>query len=225
MKGCIMRRAGPASILFVLLLGCTSGQEQSDGGMEPDSGHVGAGLMFQFQIHPLLSAGGEVGGDFDAIIDEAELSLRDVRAIGDAAPGDERTSAREIDLDWDENDVVELYFAQAPPGLYSQLLADVHDLELEGSVVIDGQDRPFGIYAGFNDVALTISLSGVDLQPGMGLVVPIRVEFDRIVNEIDWEAVPEQEGMLWLDDTSPQIDSVRGKLKEMFSAGSSVPIE
>ena len=52
-------------------------------------------------------------GDYDAEIETVSLALVDVRAIGDSAPGDERTTAPSVGLDWMRTDHETLLFPQS----------------------------------------------------------------------------------------------------------------
>ena len=66
--------------------GAVSGED--GGGSGPDAPIGSAGLVLEFRGVPTLPA--SLGGDFDAELEEVRLDLENVRAVGDAAPGDER---------------------------------------------------------------------------------------------------------------------------------------
>ncbi len=222
-----MYRAGLLVFAVVLLGGCPADGVKPDGGTPPDgngdASESGMGLAFLFHSEPSLADGGEVGGDFDAAIEAARFALEDVRAIGDAAPGDDRTSTPEFVLDWDrEDDGESLHFPQAPPGMYSQLLGEVVSYQLVGTVTVEDMEKPFLIVETTTSIEFALGLDELQLEPRMGVEIPVEVELDEIVREIRWSDVPEDgEGVLRVDETAPEIDSVRESIAESFTGESS----
>src|SRR5688572_25830696 len=136
-----MRKVGgrcvPVALVALLAAACSvESASRPDGGPVPgdDGGGPGpdapvgsAGLVIEFRGVPALPA--SLGGDFDPELQDVRLDLEDVRAVGDAAPGDERTSRDQLRLEWragdsegegdgDDgggNDPVVVTFDQAPP--------------------------------------------------------------------------------------------------------------
>lgn len=218
-----MRHAGILSILGLALTGCPGSGEDPpdptpDAGTEPDAGEppAGSGLVFQFEREPGQGED-ELGGDYNPVIDEVVLTLVQVRAIGDSAPGDERTSADQLVLSWDDGDAEELDFPRAPPGFYAQLLAELASYEIAGTVQISGDRVPFRIAESGANLEIAIGLDGLELEPGIDRTVTITVELGEVIEGIDWQQVPEgDDGVLLLSAESPYIDGVRERLEESF---------
>lgn len=219
------------SCLFVLMVwGCTpviEDQPDGGGGSDPDASISRTGLVFVFDSEP--GPDSQVGGGFSATLDEVELDLRDLRAIGDSAPGDERTSASAFDIEWEKDEPRTLRFSQAPPGFYSQLLAEVRSYEIKGTVEVEGEEQEFVIREEGVDIALTIALGNATLEPSMQLEIPVVVDVSAAVLAIDWSTVPavphDDEYELRVDSSWSDIGSIRGLIGGMFQAGEPTPVE
>ena len=228
-------------VALVALLGAACSVEspsRPDGGAEPgdDGGGPGpdapvgsAGLVLEFRGVPALSA--DLGGTWDAELDEVRLDLENVRAVGDAAPGDERTSRDQLRLEWwgerdgdggddGQNDPVVVTFDQAPPGLYSNVFAELVTYRMEGSVVVDvegGGERDFKIDDDPSPgIAISIPLGGVTLEAGETRRVTIEVSCAAAVVDTPWDQVEEDSGDLVVDDGSPEITAVRQAMQAAF---------
>jgi hypothetical protein len=223
-----MRHAGMFLILGLALAGCSDpgGNEPLDAmpgadarpdaaGEEPDGG-AGAGLTFRFASEPSLP--GELEGEYNPVIEEAELLLVQVRAIGDSSPGGEGTSADRFELSWEDDESEELRFPQAPPGIYAQLMAELESYEIEGTVQISGEDVPFRIAEESGaGIQVSVSLDGLELEPGMDRVVTIHVDLGDVIQAVEWDEVPaDEEGWLHVRAESPQAATVRERLADSF---------
>lgn len=218
-----MRHAGMFLTLGLALAGCPGPGEDPpdptpDAGREPDAGEppVGAGLVFQFESEPGLGED-ELGGEYNPVIDEVVLTLVQVRAIGDAAPGDERTSADELALSWADGDTEELEFPQAPPGFYAQLLAELASYEIEGTLQVSGDRVPFRIAESGANIEIAVGLDGLALEPGMDRTVTITVDLGDVVEAVDWDSVPAgDDGVRRLSAESEAMVEVRQRLQDAF---------
>lgn len=218
-----MRHAGLFLILGLALAGCPGPGEDPpdltpDAGSEPDAGEppAGSGLVFRFESEPGLGED-ELGGEYNPVIDEAVLTLVQVRAIGDSATGDARTSADQLTLSWEEGDVEELYFPQAPPGIYAQLLAELVSFEITGTLQISGERVPFRIAETGANIEIAIGLDGLAIEPGMDRTVPISVELGDVIEAVDWEQVPAgEDGVLHVSPSSENMAQVRERLRDGF---------
>ncbi|WP_428266897.1 hypothetical protein [Haliangium sp.] len=224
-----MRHAGILPLVGLMALGCSGGSGDDgpppegpdaavlDGGADAGDPPQGAGLRFRFRSEPDLPGKGDVGGEFDAVIERVALDLVQVRAIGDSAPGDERTRADRFTLDWADASAIDLAFPQAPPGLYSQLLGEIMSYQIEGNLRI-GDDRvPFRIHEDEARLALAVALDGLMLEPGMDRTVEIDVHLNDVVRVIDWDSVTQDgDGWLTVDPDGEAIDSVREAVEEAF---------
>ena len=239
-----MRKVGgrcvPVALFALLAAACSveSGSRpdggvvpgQDGGGPGPDAPVGSAGLVLEFRGLPALPAA--LGGDFDAELDEVRLDLEDVRAVGDAAPGDERTSRDELRLEWrggassgeggddePQNEPVVVTFDQAPPGLYSRLFAELVAYQIEGTVVVaEGGERDFEIDdSPSTGIAISISLGGVTLEAGETRRIIVEVSCADAVLDTPWDQVEEDEGELVVEDGSPQVAAVREAMQAAFS--------
>lgn len=219
-----MRHAGMSLILGLALTGCPGPGEDPpdpltpDAGAEPDAGEppAGAGLVFQFESEPGLG-NDELGGEYNPVIDQAVLTLVQVRAIGDSAPGDARTSADQLTLSWQDGEIEELDFPQAPPGFYAQLLAELTSFEIEGTLQISGDRVPFRIAESGADLEIAVGLDGLELEPGMDRTIRITVDLGDVIEAVEWDRVPEgDDGWRRVSPESEDMATVRERLQDGF---------
>jgi hypothetical protein len=218
-----MRHAGLFLILGLALAGCPGpGDDPPD--VTPDAGSApdaleppaGAGLVFLFESEPRLGDD-DLGGEYNPVIEEAVLTLAQVRAIGDSAPGDARTSADRLTLSWDEGEAEELEFPQAPPGFYAQLLAELTAFEITGTLQISGDRVPFHIAQAGVGLEIAVGLDGLELEPGMDRTVTITVELGDVIEAVDWDQVPEgDDGVRRVSPESEDMQQVRERLQDGF---------
>jgi hypothetical protein len=209
-----------------------SGPEPGEdgGGPGPDDGGGGvAGLVLEFHGVPALTALLDDGSvQFPVELSDVRIDLENVRAVGDAAPGDERTTRDQLRLEWwgaddgdpAQNEVVVVSFTQAPPGLYSNVYAELIDYRMQGSVEIaEDDERDFEVVdQPSTPLAISIPLGGVNLEAGETRHLAIDVSCAAAVTEIPWDQVPDDSGDLVVDSGSPQIlDGVRDDMEGAFS--------
>jgi hypothetical protein len=168
-----------------------------------------------------------LGGEFNPDLERVVIDLENVRAVGDAAPGDERTTRDELHLEWwggdddgeeePNNEPVLVSFDLAPPGLYSNVYAEVKHYRFEGKLEADGErdfrieDEPPGT------LAIAIPLSGVTLEAGETRHIAIDVSCGDAVLSVPWdEVIPDGEGDLRLNKDSLQIGGVRDAMDGAF---------
>jgi hypothetical protein len=180
-----------------------------DGGVPP-----GEGLEVVWLGMPTPPA--EVGEGVS--VERIRLDLRDVRVIGDSAPGDQRTSKARLELDWHEGDWPEpTYFPDAPPGLYSKLAfvvqapGDEPGLEVLGTVDREGGAVPFEIEL---DAALDVDLPiHVVLEPGGSATITVECDFAAALAVVDFDALPVEDGKLVLESGSEQAEAFLDALR------------
>ena len=191
-----MLRSCPGILVFALA-GCTfsSGTDGvgADASVFADAGAADAalstgGLSLTFRSTPALPgevevADGHDGDDDDddkplpLRIDSASLALGNVRAIGDSAPGDERTTAPTLSVSWPNPALSPVQFERAPPGLYARVLGTVTSLHIEGGVQSGGVWRPFVI----DDRpvrSFAAEMDAVELEPAGSAVLEVEVRLD-----------------------------------------------
>ena len=206
--------------------GCDVDSVTADAGVNPgDDGSAGSdaattgGLTFDFRSKPKLPpfGAGDAGGSWDAKIETATIVLGDVRAIGDAAPGSGATTRDMFTLTWVTSDREELVFANAPPGIYSLLRAQIVSWDVTGEVDIEGAENvPFHI-ADAPSMSLSLSVPIlVTLASNDDQTVRIDVNLDDIVEDIDWDEIDLDDGTLDVTSMAPDINDIRNKLTDAF---------
>jgi hypothetical protein len=165
-------------------------------------------------------------GTIDTVqLDRATFRIDSLRVIGDAGPGDPRTTADTIMVEWkDDAQPQDIDFADAPIGLYSQLAlmvdGDEFDsgkdaYEIRGRVTVGSNDYELRI----NDAdPLPINLS-IDqmLRPGAVTTIDIDIDIGHALTGLDFQTIPLEDGRFEIDqDSTGIIEGFRDKLVESF---------
>jgi hypothetical protein len=214
-----MLRAIPVLVILALA-GCPAGGEASDAGRDAgddvDVPSVSGGLVFEFGTSPVVP--GSVGTQVH--VDEVRVYWHDVRAIGDSAPGDSRTSRASVDLVWESEGSPEpMAFPQAPPGLYSRLEARVgggqRAYEIKGTVTLrDGSSESFEIRDEALE-AISISLSGVEVS---STTVTARVTMSlAFLASVSWDALWDDRHDLKIEAGDPVVAAISAALATSFA--------
>jgi hypothetical protein len=210
----------------LLALGC--GGSEGDGG-GPDAGDPGladatgantAGLVFSFDTDPRLPSDGEE--EEEPRIDSAEFVIRQIRAIGDAAPGDSRTTLDVVDLAWPDGGVDggdnRVAFPDAPAGIYSWLMGEVASYRIRGTVTVDGESGPFEIIdAPPSALSFEVPLGEVLLVAGQIREIAIEIELEGVVKAASWSDIePNGDGVRVIDDSEGVISDIRERIQNGF---------
>jgi len=146
-----------------------------------------------------------------------------LRIIGDAGPGDTRTSRDHVELEWKTGaSPAAIEFADAPSGLYSKFLMDAdgettaNSYELAGTVAVDGDNVEFVIHD-LEPLKVSIDTS-VALDPGKRAAVKVQLEIDSAFDDLDFSELPNNQGKLELSTTDRQMSKFRSRLKSAFVA-------
>ncbi|HUH04591.1 MAG TPA: hypothetical protein VML75_21490 [Kofleriaceae bacterium] len=219
------RAAWITAALIAALAGCgldsigpgtpDAGTGDGDGGNLPDAMvQPTSGLHFTFLSAPEALPTGPAG-NFDLRIERAEFYLIDVRAVGDAAPGDSSTTVGSLMLDFRQPDQT-LSLPNAPPGVYSFLIAEVNQYHLRGQVRISGEDYEFEIedQPGM-PLTLNVDLEGRVLESGVA-EIGIDAELRTIVDSINWQSFSGQEEDILIGESYNKINDIRKKVRESF---------
>jgi len=209
-----MLRAIGATVVVITLAACPDSppEGEPDAGGGPD-GAGPATLTVTFAPDPGIPAA--LGGTFAVEVDRLELRLRDLRAIGDAAPGDPRTSRAELTLAWPEGQEPAARFPEAPPGFYSRLKASVAEYRVRGQVTRGAEVLPFEIEDEGSMVPVEVALA-VEVRAGQVTEVPVLVAVGAFVDSIPWGSLPAEEGKLELHADDPELQAVRTALAGAF---------
>ncbi len=207
-------------VLVLALAGCPGPGEVADAGMDAhddvDAPTATGGLVFQFTTDPAVP--GPVGTRFH--VDEVRVYWHDVRAIGDSAPGDSRTSRDSLDLSWQSGaSPGPLAFPQAPPGIYSVLEARIgggrRSCEIKGTVTLrDGGTESFEI----DDETLesiSIPLSGVVVNTAtVTTTVTLSLAF---LSSVDWDRLWDDRHDLRIEAGDPEAAAISAALAGSFA--------
>ncbi len=155
-------------------------------------------------------------------LEVATFALDRLRVVGDAAPGDPRTTASETELRWDEvTRPPELSFPDAPGGVYSQLsiLVDGHvagpSIVLRGHARVASTDYEYRI-TDDSPFSTTLAIDKTHRPPAATGIV-LRIDFETTLRAIDFSMVRTNAGVLELDNADPQITTFRTKLTESLT--------
>ena len=145
--------------------------------------------------------------------------VANLRVIGDAGPGDTRTSKDTFQVAWSEGTAPgTIEFADAPSGMYSKLalLADGnlvdYSYEVQGTVRINDVTHPFKIHDR-SPVAVALDTE-VELDPGEGAVLDLKLDLQPALDVLDFTTLHDDDGTLELDTFDSQMSDFRDKMME-----------
>lgn len=205
----------------VVAAGCgnSAASNGPDAPAAPDGSNTsGTGLAVRWATEPAT-----IPGDAGSNIAITSLLFRvaNLRVIGDAGPGDTRTSIDAIQLAWAADTVpATVAFDDAPTGVYSRvvLLADgnlsAYSYEVAGIVKFEGVLTPFTIH---DRAPLAISLdTSAVLDPGRLFVLRVTVRIDQALQSIDFRKFRQVAGGLVLDTADAAMSDFRDELTKDF---------
>ncbi|HTR50880.1 MAG TPA: hypothetical protein VMJ10_09250 [Kofleriaceae bacterium] len=190
------------------------------GSDDSGSGSGTGGFFVHWWSDPKLP--GAVGNN--ATVTSADFWLTSLRVIGDADPGDDRTTTDPGHIYWDDTGGPPYdQFKDAPSGLYSKLAVALDGLvinssyDIKGSVDLGGSagTKSFHIH----DLApMNISLDIANtLQPGGTVDVTIHVDFTAAIGVVDFATLDTDDDDLDLDTLDSQMPAFRTALQNSFS--------
>ncbi len=200
----------PALTAIVVLTGALAGCPASDDTGDPDAADK-SGLHVTWSTAPVVP--GPVG--LTASISRLELHVSSVRVIGDAGPGDTRTSKDSVDLKWkDGESPSDILFKEAPAGLYSSVDlgvgGDLEQLEIEGSALIGGSWMDFEIQ---DQATISASLPlALTLAAGDSATIPIVFDLGPALAAVPFDQLAIEEGRRHLDTGDAAMAAVRAAL-------------
>lgn len=164
-----------------------------------------------------------VPGPASALLEltEVHLTASSLRVVGDAAPGDPRTTQGELTLEWGDRAPPPSLFEVAPAGRYGLIEIGVggdHEAyEVHGRVEVGGVWSRFEIH---DEVALGITVAtDFVVGPGPQTTQLIEVDLAAVAAAVDFAQVPlDAEGVRALTPSDPQIDAVRRAWVSAFRA-------
>jgi hypothetical protein len=188
---------------------------QDGGGADtPDSGTGGLTIHFTAGLPNVAP---------EVTLDEARIWLRDVRAIGDSAPGDSRTSLDEAELDArSDREPTPITFPLAPPGIYSRLDMRLgqtggdgrQGYELRGHVTIDAASVELEVTDQGATDAISVALGGLAVDDASDVTIAIDLSF---LGGIDWASAPRDGQKITLDEGDALTLAVRAGMASAFA--------
>ena len=153
----------------------------------------------------------------DITVSSLLFRVASLRVIGDAGPGDDRTSADTFKVSWTQGSTPDpLEFADAPTGLYSHVafLADGnlidYSYEIQGMAKLNGNPTPFYIH---DRSPLPVSIdTSATLDPNQITSIAIDVSLDQALQSVDWSHLDNNNGTLTLDTFDNGMNDFRGKM-------------
>lgn len=202
------------ALIAVVALGCDAGHTTTP---DADAAMGRSGLTLEWSSAPASWPNTKDG----VTIESARFSLDRLRVIGDAGPGDPRTTSTMLDIRWDKDLAPgAITYDDAPPGLYSQvaLAFDGHSsydsFEIRGRVLVDSDERDFRIEDS-DPLAFNVAIDEM-LSPGESATIRLRVNFTHALESIDWTMLDSSDGRLELDSSDTQMATFRTNLIESF---------
>ncbi|HUS33417.1 MAG TPA: hypothetical protein VMZ53_33170 [Kofleriaceae bacterium] len=199
----------------------------SDDTTTPD-GDVGgdAGLTVRWTSRPVTWPG-DLGST--VTIKSARFHLDSLRVIGDAGPGDLRTSKDAFEVRWEEgrDPPADIQFDNAPTGLYSQIALQIDgnvvedSYELRGTVVVNNNLEDF-VIEDADPLAINLSIDK-SLSAGSKATIDIEIDFAHALSAVDFSAMNKSDGKLQLDESDAGITELRKKLLESFKTPNIAP--
>lgn len=162
-------------------------------------------------------------------VDDIYLSGAVIRAVGDATTQDGAPTTRYgHELHWDDDDApTTLAFTAAPAGEYAYVELRIagqssgdrtEAFEIRGSARASGDWERFRIRAHAPSVIANVP-AAMRLEAGRPLTIRLELDVSRLVEGIDWDALPERDGELRLDEETPSaLASFCGRLAAAFAA-------
>jgi hypothetical protein len=179
------------------------------------SGSTDRGLSIKWATSP-NTIPGETGGDGLSIA-SMTFRLANLRVIGDAGPGDNRTSVDSIELDWAAGAKPNpVSFVDAPTGLYSRVILVVdnnlidYSYELAGTTKLDGNIMPYQIHDR-SPLAISLDTSAM-LEPNQTASLGITIRIDQALQSLDFSKLSNQSGTLVLDTFDDAMGDFRNKM-------------
>lgn len=213
-------------LLAGLLMAChTSDPGTPDGA--PDGNEPGSpGLHVRWSSEPATYPGNLEDW---LTVDSVQFMVEDLKVIGDAGPGDLRTTKAIFQLKWDAGSSPDMIdFSDAPTGLYSKVSMQldghliVPSLEIKGHVNVEGTLLEYEV-EDRNAVSLSLDINRM-LQPGGSATVALVLNLHDALTSIDYKSLTIDQGKVSVETGDPQLPSFINKfVDKAFSVDNSGP--
>jgi len=157
------------------------------------------------------------------VVSDARFQISSLELIGDAGPGDERTTHSKYLLTWDSaGGPTHDTFPDAPVGMYSKITVNMSSgtlgawsYQFHGTWRDAGVTKPFKIE---DRVSLRATLDCQQMLAAAGsTTIPISVELDDAISKIDFRHLPQDDnGVLTLTTGTSGMLEFRDRLSKGF---------
>lgn len=189
-----------------------------DAGDESDAGEPTGGAYLRFRTIPELNSELAIS-DATFAFRDIQIELSDLRLIGDAATGDERTRIEQVRLEWngEVGPVSSASYPDAPPGLYSIVRGAFTAFAFSVDVERDGMED-FRLEVDYEQqpIAIDIALES-QLEAGAPLEVDIAITLADVLASIDLDELVVEDGTAEIVDESPLLGAIADSLSNSFS--------
>ncbi|MCX5743022.1 MAG: hypothetical protein NT062_11055, partial [Proteobacteria bacterium] len=200
-------------VVLVLLVGCHT--DTGDDTTTPDGPATGDP---ELSVRWVLDKPVPGAVTSDLSLTSAQLGLARLAVVGDAGPGDPRTTRDNPMTLWDATHAAPVIeFSDAPPGLYSLVTLDLQgdgeelaSFELLGQVTLGGVSRSFRVTDN-EDLRISLPCNAL-VEERQPREIALRLRLDHALTAIDFTNVPMVNNVLVVDHDSDQIIKVRNEL-------------
>jgi hypothetical protein len=199
-------------VALVVLAGCPADDQSL-----PDA-PGSAGVAVAWITDPVIVPG-RVEDGFD--LTSAQFHLRNLRVVGDAGAGDARTTAPIAELAWnDKTQPAPIEFPDAPPGLYARMLFSIdrgstpNAYELHGTAQTVTGREPYAILDP-DPIAVDLDYQ-IEAAAGRRTTIVTRIEFDDVLDVVDFDAAPLIGGVRTISTGDPQLAVIRVEVRKAF---------
>jgi hypothetical protein len=211
-------------VLAGVLVACGSSDPAAPDAPAPDGGGP-AGLHVTWETE----MPGYPGTIEDGLtVESVELNFDNLKVIGDAGPGDPRTTKSAFQLRWDDHSQPQdIDFGEAPTGLYSKvsLQLDGHlilpSLEIRGQVNIGDQVLDYEI-EDRNAISLSLDCDRM-LKPGGSATIALQLRLHDALTSIDFASLSIDHGKIEVETGDSQLEHFIDKFGHAFSVDNSGP--
>ena len=205
-----------AAVLFVGVgVGCTPTSSMTTDAGDPPQGSM---LRLGWSANPASVPG---SASNDVSLASARFSVHDLRVIGDAGPGDPRTSVKQLELDWHTGETPAVTaFPMAPLGRYSRVAFEVEgdaaSVAMTGTVVIDGNSPVPYALTDSGEMVVSVDID-VELVAGADTTIVLSADLAKIATSIDYKSLPSLAGTRTLTSLDPQASKFESEVRAAFS--------
>ena len=165
---------------------------------------------------------GPINSNGTVKITAASFKVSRVQAIGDAGGA----SRDDLVLGWSlESSPPATELPDAPSGIYSKVTLAIDGgtaldiaYQIDGTVEINGETKPF-VIQDRNALDIEVKDFNVTLPPVGTATLPIKLDMGDALDNIDYESLDVENGVLTLDTDDSGMADFRGALKQAFERG------